>query len=200
MELNDKNARSTLGRQERNVALEEHLTQVLGALDLSTEDPNIVRTPERVAKWLTEYNEYVETDLSEILGVRFPTEHAELVIISKIAFDALCAHHMLPFRGTASIGYIPKDEVIGLSKIPRALRYYAKRITLQEDITQQLADGLMHYLNPLGVIAVLRAEHQCMSLRGIKDTNAVTTTSAVRGVFLTNDKNCKDEFLKLMEL
>jgi len=121
--------------------------------------------------------------------------------VKDILYTAMCLHHALPFRGKAAVGYIPDDGVVGLSKLPRLVQFYADNFTLQEIITSRVADAIQEVLHPKGAMVVLYAsEHQCMSVRGIKDTHARTVTSAVRGVFRTNDAGCKDEFLQLIRL
>jgi GTP cyclohydrolase I len=164
----------------------------------SEQDENFENTPNRVAKWLMEYTVKPGEELVDILQPRFPEEHHELVIVKDVGFTSLCAHHMLPFRGTAAVGYIPRGTVVGLSKLARAVTFFAQRLTLQERITKQLADGLMTCLEPLGVMVVLQAEHQCMTIRGVKDPNASTITSAVRGVFKENPEGQREEFLRLI--
>jgi GTP cyclohydrolase I len=165
--------------------------------DLS--DPNLARTPMRVAKWIAEFGNHKTQCLEDILQPRFPEEHQELVIVKDIQFTALCAHHMLPFRGSAAVAYIPKSDVVGISKLDRAVQFYANRLTLQERITKQVADGIMSVLEPKGVMVVLyNVEHQCMTIRGVKDPHARTTTSAVRGCFETNLNGCKEEVLQLL--
>lgn len=163
-------------------------------------DPNLLRTPERWADWLDSFAERdVWQELHDVLTPVFPEQHQELVIVRDISFVALCAHHVLPFVGKAHVGYIPsKHGVVGLSKIARAVKLVARQLTLQERITRTVANGIMNALKCRGVIVVLEASHMCMTIRGVEDDHTSTTTSAVRGVFATNDAGCKDEFLRLI--
>lgn len=171
---------------------------VLQLLGIDTNDSNFDDTPMRVAEWLIEYQAKKGVGLEDILTPRFKEEHKELVLVKDISFTALCAHHMLPFVGRAAVGYIPDGTVVGLSKLVRATRFFAERLTLQERITQELADGIMNVLAPKGVMVVIEADHMCMQIRGVRDPHVKTTTSAVRGVFLDNTLNSRDEFLALL--
>lgn len=163
-------------------------------------DPNMIDTPERAAKWFASFAwRNVEEDLRAVLTPVFPDEHKELVLVKDISFVALCAHHMLPYHGLAHIGYVPRDGVVGISKLARAVKLAAHQLTLQERITHQLADGIYDVLGCQGVMVVLTdVEHACMSFRGVEDVHARTTTSAVRGIFASNQDGIKDEFLSLI--
>jgi GTP cyclohydrolase IA len=113
----------------------------------------------------------------------------------------VCEHHMVPFHGLAHVGYLPDEgRIVGLSKLPRLVDMYSRRLQNQERITKQVAETLEQYLRPKGVMVVMRAEHMCMSMRGVAKAGAATTTSCVRGVFKDNDKGAKTEFLKLLEV
>lgn len=157
-----------------------------------------IETPLRVARWLAEYvqedhelihNEWVKT---------FESSHSEMVVVQDLSFVSLCEHHLLPFRGKAAIGYIPNGKLLGLSKFGRLLHQACQRPTLQEDITTVVADSIDKALSPLGVAVMLYdVEHACMTTRGIKDPCARATTNAVRGVFLDNTKQSRDEFMAI---
>ena len=183
-------------------ALVGHVEGVLAELgyDIFDESENFDDTPKRMAAWLASFAwSDVEQQLEELLSTSFPEDHHELVIVKDISFVALCAHHVLPYWGKAHIGYVPNGRVVGLSKLARAVKLVAHQLTLQERITRQLADGIMNTLECQGVMVVLDdVMHGCMSFRGIEDDHARTTTSAVRGVFATNDAGIKDEFLRLI--
>ena len=179
----------------------DNLARAMGALDCDWGDSNFTDTPERWAKWLIEFAgpQKGET-IDKILSPLFPEAHQEMIVVRDIDFTAMCAHHFLPFMGKACIGYIPNEEgaVVGLSKLVRAVQFYARRFTLQERITSSLADNIDRVLQPRGVMVVIEATHLCMRVRGVKDPTSFTVTSAVRGVFAENSAGCKDEFLTLI--
>jgi len=137
-------------------------------------------------------------EVAKLLGVQFDDEHDSMVIVGPTAVNAFCAHHMLPFTGRAWVGYIPNSKVVGLSKLSRIVHYYSKRFTLQERITQQVANALDEHLDPLGVMVVIDSNHGCMQMRGVQESEATTMTSAVRGVFKA-EHTAKEEFMRLTE-
>jgi GTP cyclohydrolase I len=159
---------------------------------------DMVETPERVARMFAELCSGLADDPKDILSVTYPVNKATLIVQSKIDFRSLCRHHLAIISGNASIGYIPKDRIVGLSKLSRLVDCYAKRPQIQEEMTNQIADDMVEYLDPLGVIVFVSAQHGCMSTRGVLKQEALTSTSAVRGVFLTNDFGCKDEFFAII--
>lgn len=155
------------------------------------EDPGrdgLRETPARVARAYREMFAGLYTDPDSVLNTMFDEEHDELVIVKEIPMYSICEHHLVSFHGVAHVGYIPgKDgRVTGLSKIARMVDLYAKRPQVQERLTSQIADALVRQLDPSGVIVVVEAEHLCMAMRGVRKPGAVTTTSAVRGLFKTN--------------
>jgi GTP cyclohydrolase I len=187
----DKTVRAARIMQAVSVILEE-----IG------EDPTregLQDTPRRVAKaWLTELAVGYEGDPQTFM-TEFENEgYDQMILVKDISFSSFCEHHMLPFIGKAHVAYIPRDRIVGLSKIPRLVNYFARRLQVQERLTAQVADAIVEYLDPLGVMVVLEAEHSCMSMRGIQAHGAQTTTSAVRGVFLDDKKRSKEEFLRLI--
>jgi GTP cyclohydrolase I len=133
-----------------------------------------------------------------INGAVFDVGYSEMVVIKGIPFYSLCEHHMLPFLGTAAVGYLPRGRVIGLSKIPRVVEMYARRLQVQERMTQQIADFLQQRLNPYGVGVVIEAEHLCLSMRGVQKGGATMVTSSVLGTFRTT-KETRDEFMAHLE-
>lgn len=169
------------------------ILQVVGADDDMTEEM-WRNTPRRTASWLREYAHDKPVTLDEVLQPRFPEQHNELVLVRNISFSSLCAHHLLPFTGTATVGYLPNGTVVGLSKLARAVQHVAQRVTLQERITQQLADGIYNALNPHGVVVLVEADHLCMRVRGIRDPHVETVTLAKRGEVDTH------QFLTLAKL
>lgn len=149
------------------------------------EDPNregLVDTPARVARALAENFEGLYKRPEEVLTTTFDIGHEELVIIRDIEVFSHCEHHLTPFHGVAHVGYIPRGKITGLSKVARLVDLYARRPQVQERLTTQIADAMVEILNPLGVIVIIDCEHLCMSMRGVRKSQARTTTSAVRGV------------------
>jgi len=181
----------------------EHLEQVVEQLLLDIgEDPKregLLRTPHRVAKayeFLTKgYREDVKKVLNEAV---FNEKYSEMVIVKDIDFFSMCEHHMLPFFGKAHVAYIPNGKILGLSKIPRIVEVFSRRLQVQERLTQQIAETLYEALNPEGVGVVIEARHMCMMMRGVEKQNSLATTSAMLGVF-RDDVKTRGEFLHLIE-
>ncbi len=166
------------------------------------EDPDrhgLEGTPARVARTYREMFAGLYTDPDTVLDTTFDEQHDEMVIVKEIPLYSTCEHHLVSFHGVAHVGYIPGDDgrVTGLSKIVRLVDLYAKRPQVQERLTAQIADALMRKLDPRGVIVVVEAEHLCMAMRGVRKPGAVTTTSAVRGLFKTNPSS-RAEALELI--
>src|SRR5690348_3174585 len=150
------------------------------------EDPNregLIETPRRVADMYAEVFSGLREDPADVLRVGFEEGHQELVLVKDIPFYSMCEHHFLPFHGVAHVGYIPNGRVVGLSKLARALEILARRPQLQERLSSQLADAIMSALEPAGVGIVIKADHLCMTMRGIRKPGSLTVTSAMRGVF-----------------
>jgi GTP cyclohydrolase I len=169
-------------------------------LELLGEDPQrqgLLRTPYRVAhamQWLTQgYQSSAEAVIGSAL---FEEEHDNMIMVRDIELYSLCEHHMLPFFGKAHVAYIPNGRIVGLSKIPRIVDVYARRLQVQERLTEQIAEGLCRVLNPSGVGVVIEAYHLCMMMRGVEKQNSKTITSALRGAF-REDPKTRDEFLRL---
>jgi len=179
----------------RNVA--RHMSAILRELRLDLDDPNFVETPERVAKMYLEMFHGLREG-SEPKVTTFPNEggYHHMVIEREIPFYSMCAHHFVPFYGHAHIAYIPESRIVGLSKLPRILEFYAKRPQLQERLTEQVAEFLQSRLEPQGVMVVIEARHLCVEMRGVKKPGAMTTTSALRGCFA--DRKVREEFLALL--
>jgi len=175
--------------------MEKAIANFIEGMGLDLEDQHLRRTPERVAKaWIKTFGAGYGQDPKDILNVEFVDKYDSLVIVKDIPFISHCAHHLVSFRGTAKIGYLPSGKVTGLSKLARILECFAHRLQVQEHLTDQVADTLMEYLEPKGVGVVLTAEHECMTCRGIQSTGAMTVTSSIRGALLT-DLGLKQEFL-----
>jgi GTP cyclohydrolase IA len=166
------------------------------------EDPGrqgLERTPARVRRMYAELTAGYHVDPERLLnGAVFDVDYSEMVVVRGIPFSSLCEHHLLPFFGTAAVAYIPRGRVVGLSKIPRIVEMYARRLQVQERLTQQVADLLMERLEPKGVGVVIEATHLCAVMRGIRKPGTVMITSAVLGLFRSNDKT-RAEFLAHLE-
>jgi GTP cyclohydrolase I len=166
------------------------------------EDPNregLQKTPERVAKALQFLTHGYDLDPAEILrGALFHEKYSEMVIVKDIEVYSLCEHHMLPFFGKAHIAYIPNGTIVGLSKIPRVVDAFARRLQVQERLTIEIRDCIQSTINPLGVAVVIECSHMCMQMRGVQKQNSVTTSSAFTGAFLKNEATRK-EFINLVQ-
>ena len=181
-------------------APDELIDVVRRELQLLGEDPDregLVRTPERVAKslrWLTRgHRMSVQAAIGDAI---FDEEHHNMVLVKDIEMYSLCEHHMLPFFGKVHVAYIPDGRIVGLSKLPRVVEVFARRLQVQERMTEQIAHALMEVLQPQGVGVVIEAAHLCMMMRGVEKQNSKTITSAMKGVFL-NDLKTREEFLRL---
>lgn len=166
------------------------------------EDPNregLLKTPERVAKALQFLTHGYDLNPDEILkSALFAEEYSEMVIVKDIEVYSMCEHHMLPFFGKAHVAYIPNGTIVGLSKIPRIVDAYSRRLQVQERLTIEIRDCIQRTLNPKGVAVVIECCHMCMAMRGVQKQNSSTTTSAFTGLFLKNDATRK-EFINLIQ-
>ncbi len=166
------------------------------------EDPmreGLLKTPERVAKALQYLTHGYEINPEEILkSALFNEPYSEMVIVKSIEVYSMCEHHMLPFFGKAHIAYIPDGTIVGLSKIPRVVDAFSRRLQVQERLTIEIRDCIQNTLKPKGVAVVLECSHMCMQMRGVQKQNSVTTTSAFTGLFLNNDATRK-EFINLVQ-
>jgi len=168
--------------------IEKGVRLILEGIGEDTERPGLKGTPERIAKLYEEIFSGLQTPTEEILKPIEGESHDEIVLLKDIPFYSVCEHHLLPFIGKAHVAYIPsKGKIVGLSKLAEAVEIFAKRPTVQERLTTQLADLLMEKLKPKGAMVIIDAEHLCLSMRGIKKPGARTVTSAVRGIFRTKD-------------
>ena len=176
----------------------EAVYDLLRAIGEDPEREGLLDTPRRVFKAWAEMTSGMKEDPRQHLKKVFSCSHDDLVLVRDIEFISLCEHHVLPFVGRAHVGYIPNGQVVGLSKIARLVDGYSKRLQIQEQLTQQIADAMDEVLTPLGVIVVMDASHECMGCRGVKKMTAMTITSAVRGVFKENAA-ARSEALCLMQ-
>src|SRR2546426_1049873 len=169
-------------------------------LELIGEDPErdgLLKTPLRVARSLAFLTQGYNSSAEDVVGKGiFREEHDNMIMVRDIEIYSLCEHHMLPFFGKAHVAYIPNGRIVGLSKIPRIVDVYSRRLQVQERLTEQIAEGLCSVLHPSGVGVVIEAYHLCMMMRGVQKQNSKTITSALRGV-LRDDGKTRDEFLRL---
>jgi len=174
------------------------VTRILQAIGEDPARPALQRTPERVHKamhWLTRG---YEMSVQDVVGTGvFEEKHDEMILVRDIELYSLCEHHLLPFFGRAHVAYIPNGRLIGLSKLPRIVEVFARRLQVQERLTDQVADAVMEVLTPQGVGVVIEAAHLCMMMRGVEKQNSRTVTSAVRGTF-REDSRTRSEFLRLV--
>ena len=178
--------------------LMEHYEAILRLLGEDAQREGLLKTPERVAKCMQFLTKGYNEDPAEILrSAIFKEDYKQMVIVKDIEIYSLCEHHMLPFYGKAHVAYITNGQITGLSKIPRCVESFAQRLQVQERLTMQIRDCIQETLNPLGVAVVIEAAHMCMQMRGVQKQNSITTTSAFRGAFLTQQLT-RQEFLDLI--
>ncbi len=180
----------------------EIAARVREILELLGEDPQregLLKTPERVAKSLQFLTQgYAQNGTQIIQSAIFDEKYQQMVLVKDIEMYSMCEHHMLPFIGKCHVAYIPNGKITGLSKIARIVETFARRLQVQERLTVQIRDCLVDALKPLGVAVVIEAMHTCMSLRGVQKSNAITTTSAFSGIFLSSART-RNEFLNLIK-
>ena len=165
------------------------------------EDPNregLLKTPERVRKaYEFIFGGYKENPKDILEAALFSSSNGEMVLLKDIEFYSTCEHHLLPIIGRVHVAYIPDGKVVGLSKIPRVVNVFARRMQIQEQLTEQIADAIMDAINPKGVAVVVQARHMCMEMRGVEKINSTTTSSALRGLFKKDEKT-RSEFFSLI--
>lgn len=171
----------------QKTAIEAAVREILAQVGEDPEREGLRDTPHRVSKMYAELLAGYHVDPAALInGALFEVPYDEMIVVRDIEFYSLCEHHMLPFVGHADVAYIPKGRVLGLSKIPRIVDMFARRLQIQERMTSQIADFLMEVLQPLGVAVVLEASHLCAMMRGVKKAEALMVTSAMRGIFRRN--------------
>jgi len=177
---------------------EQAVTKVLELLGEDPKREGLLKTPNRVAKALKFLTKGYDQDPEEILNqALFTTSNDEMVLVRDIEFYSMCEHHMLPIIGRAHVAYIPDGKVVGLSKIPRIVDVYARRLQIQEQMTEQIADAILSTIKPKGVAVVVHARHMCMEMRGVQKINSTTVSSALRGLF-KSDERTRNEFYNLI--
>jgi len=193
----------TLNTEENKLdrkKLEDLVTDLLTELGEDPKREGLLNTPKRVAKAYEFLTSGYDKDIEHVLnGAVFSEKYDEMVLVKDIDFYSLCEHHMLPFFGKVHVAYIPDGKIIGLSKIPRIVEMFARRLQVQERMTQQIADTINKYLQPKGVAVVSEASHMCMMMRGVEKQNSSATSSAVHGLF-KSDARTRQEFLNLLSL
>ena len=179
--------------------LEDLIGQLLKNIGEDPQREGLLRTPHRVARAYEFLTKGYREDIHKVLNdAIFNEKYSEMVIVKDIDFFSMCEHHMLPFFGRAHVAYIPNGKIVGLSKIPRIVEVFSRRLQVQERLTQQIAETLFEALNPEGVGVVVEARHMCMMMRGVEKQNSLATTSAMLGVF-REDVRTRGEFLHLIE-
>jgi GTP cyclohydrolase I len=176
-----------------------HAAAMIASLGEDPRRPGLADTPERFAKAMRFLTGGYETEPRDVVGDgMFPAEGKGLVLVRDVEFHSLCEHHMLPFFGRAHVAYLPGERIIGLSKIPRIVDLYARRLQVQERLTEQVADALMDLLEPNGVVVLAEARHLCMAMRGVEKQHSSTTTRALRGLY-AHDALARQEVLAMIK-
>ena len=178
--------------------IEHQITEILRQIGENPERDGLLKTPGRVARMWEDLTVGYHQNVEELVnGAIFDIEYDEMVIVRDIKFYSLCEHHLLPFFGHVHVAYIPNRKVVGLSKIPRIVEMFARRLQVQERLTTEIADVLRQYLDPLGVAVAIQAQHMCMTMRGVRNETASMITSKMYGNFQT-DERTRHEFLALI--
>ena len=182
-----------------NKKLASNIKSVLSEIGENTERDGLLKTPERVAKSMEFLTNGYDKNPSEILkSAMFAEDYSQMVLVKDIELYSLCEHHMLPFFGKAHVAYIPNGNIVGLSKIPRIVDVFSRRLQVQERLTDEIKDCLQDTLNPIGVAVVIEAQHLCMQMRGVEKQHSSTTTSAFSGIFMSDEKT-RSEFINLIK-
>ncbi len=177
--------------------IEEGVKLILEGIGEDVKREGLIDTPKRVAKMYEEICQGLNQDPAEYFKATFKENHQEMVLVKDIPLYSLCEHHLLPFFGKAHVAYIPNGKIVGLSKIPRVVDVFARRLQVQERLTVQIRDAVQEALNPRGVAVVIEAQHLCMIMRGVEKQHSATTTSAMCGDFLDN-ASTRAEFMRLI--
>lgn len=179
--------------------MDQHFKAIIEGLGEDASRPGLLKTPQRAADALLELTQGYKMNIEEILnGAVYACDNRDMVIVKDIEIYSLCEHHLLPFIGKCHIGYIPDENVIGLSKIPRLVDMFARRLQIQEGLTHEIADALEQAIQPKGVAVIVEATHLCMRMRGVAKQNSSMITSSMRGLF-KSDQKTRAEFLSLIK-
>ncbi len=178
--------------------IEAAVREILLAIGEDPEREGLLETPQRVARMYEELFSGLRKDPAVVLRKTFTEKYDEMVLVKNIGFESMCEHHLLPFFGKAHIAYLPNGHIVGLSKLARIVEIFSRRPQVQERMTQELADLVMQELNARGVGVVVEAAHTCMAIRGVRKTDSICTTSAMRGVFQSN-LSTRSEFMALIQ-
>jgi len=191
--------KTTLQEQnEADAALEKAYLEVIERIGEDPDRDGLKRTPQRMAKAIRFLTRGYQEDPAQLLrGALFEVDYDEMVIVKDIEMFSLCEHHMLPFFGKVHVAYLPKGKVIGLSKIPRLIDVFARRLQVQERLTKQIAEAIQDAINPIGVGVVIEARHLCMMMRGVEKQHSAAVTSSMLGAF-RNEQETREEFLSLI--
>ena len=182
-----------------NKELAGNIKSVLSEIGENPEREGLLKTPERVAKSMKFLTDGYKQDPAKIIqSAMFSEEYSQMVLVKDIELYSLCEHHMLPFFGKAHVAYIPNGHIVGLSKIPRIVDVFARRLQVQERLTDEIKDCIQETLNPKGVAVVIEAQHLCMQMRGVQKQHSSTTTSAFSGIFMSDEKT-RAEFINLIK-
>ena len=178
----------------------KHLTkQLLEEIGENPSREGLLKTPSRVSKAWSFFSRGYNQDLDKIINnAVFNEDATDMVVVRDVEFFSLCEHHLIPFFGRAHVAYLPNGKVIGLSKIPRIIDMFSRRLQVQERLTRQIAETVKEILDPIGVAVIMEGQHMCMQMRGVEKQNSVTTTSAFSGVFLKENKT-RAEFMNLIQ-
>lgn len=181
--------------EQSKIEIEKHMQEILRLIGENPERDGLVKTPERVAKSLEFLTSGYRMEPKNVLNdALFSSTNNEMVLMKNIEFYSLCEHHLLPIIGRVHVAYIPNKKVVGLSKIPRMVNIFARRLQIQEQMTEQIANAIQEVVHPLGVGVVVEARHMCIEMRGVEKINSITTTSALRGSFITRADTRKEFF------
>ena len=187
-----------VGKRRRTASFQAEVRTILTALGEDPERPGLLKTPARMEnslRWLTRGYEMTVADA--VGDAVFEENHQSMILVRDIELYSLCEHHLLPFFGRAHVAYIPDRRIVGLSKLPRIVEVFARRLQVQERLSDQIADAIMEIIEPHGVGVLIEATHLCMAMRGVEKQNSRTVTSAVRGIF-RSDLRSREEFLRLV--
>lgn len=195
--LENKQMSELLEHNKKIEAISKHYEKILDLLGEDAQREGLLKTPERVAKALQYLTKgYYEDPVKILKGAMFTEDYSQMVLVKDIDVYSMCEHHMLPFFGKAHIAYIPNKKIVGLSKLPRVVDAFSRRLQVQERLTNEIRDCIQDTLKPLGVAVVIEAQHMCMQMRGVQKQNSVTTTSAFTGEF--EKEPTRKEFISLI--